>query len=1132
MRAYFLAFSVLSGLLWLLCGCGPQPRPEVRLLVFSKTAGYRHASIPDGIRLIEQIAARKGWQVDTTENDSLFTEENLSRYSAVVFVSTTGDVLDYRQQADFRRYIQGGGGYVGIHAASDTEYEWPWYGRLVGAYFTSHPSNPNVRQGTMQIVNTDHVSTQFLTGRATWDRTDEFYNFEDIYHGPADGIVPLINIDEHSYEGGKNGEFHPMTWYHAYDGGRSWYTNFGHTAETYEEPDFIKLLEGGLTYAIGDNLPINYALATQERAPNPRRFATTVLATNLAEPTELTLLPDGRILWAQRRGELMLHDPIQNLTTQVGNLAVWNKFEDGLVGLALDPNFAQNHWLYLYYAPADSTPRFVLSRFEFRNDQLMPSTEQRILEVPVQRVTCCHTGGSIEFGPDGLLYLSTGDDTNPFDTRYAPIDEREGKEAYDAQRSSANPSDLRGKILRIKPMADGSYEIPAGNLFPSDRSQGRPEIYVMGCRNPYRISIDQANGFLYWGDVGPDGRTDSTRGPRGYDEVNQARQAGFFGWPYFIGNNYAYADVDFASQATLTSFDPSHPRNDSRHNLGIHDLPPAQPAFVWYPYAVSPDFPILGQGGRNAMAGPVYHHQTFAGASSQFPRYYDGKLFIYDFMRDWIMLVTMNDAGDLETIEPFLPADQLPLSSPTDMVFGPDGALYVITYGTKWFQQNEDAQLIRIDYSEVNRPPSAVAQVSPREGAVPLTVTLDGSRTMDYDPDESLHYTWTFPGDSQQQGEMVTYTFTEAGVYDVRLTVTDVAGNESETTIIVEAGNTPPMLSVAIDGNQEFFWREKPIRYQLSVEDQEDGSLAAGDIAPEAVAVSWEFGKSQYDPTEGAAGHAVLAEAAAQQQGLTLLKNQGCVACHGMAEKIIGPGYREVAARYRDQPDAVTYLSGKIINGGSGIWGGQAMPAMTQVTPDQAELMARYILELGDQPASLPATGTLVATQHNGLGEGNSYTLRATYQDRGAAPIRPLTRQLTQTFYSPKLEIEQYTDPETSQAFNVWVTKDRGVLNLLQGGHGTTYPLDLTGVKGLTMQYKSEVTGGTAIEVRLDSLNGPVIGQMALPETPGDDVFEIVRLRIQPSPGTHRLFFLTTKGQNLDPKVGPLLIDWVYLEPK
>ena len=217
---------------------------QPRILVFSRTAGYRHASIEPGIAAVRKLGAENGFVVDATENAAMFNSGNLPRYRAVVFLSTTGDVLDASQQDALERYIRAGGGWLGIHAATDTEYDWPWYGRLAGAYFTSHPNNPNVRRGVFRVRDTTHLSTQGLPAR--WEREDEFYNFKSI--DPS--LRVLIDIDETSYEGGTNGANHPMSWYHEYEGGRAWYTNMGHTADTFSEPLFLKHLLGGLRWAM------------------------------------------------------------------------------------------------------------------------------------------------------------------------------------------------------------------------------------------------------------------------------------------------------------------------------------------------------------------------------------------------------------------------------------------------------------------------------------------------------------------------------------------------------------------------------------------------------------------------------------------------------------------------------------------------------------------------------------------------------------------------------------------------------------------------------------------------------------------------------------------------------------------
>ena len=176
------------------------------------------------------------------------------------------------------------------------------------------------------------------------------------------------------------------------------------------------------------------------------------------------------------------------------------------------------------------------------------------------------------------------------------------------QEAAGNTNDLRGKILRIKINEDGSYSIPDGNLFPKGQEKTKPEIYVMGNSNPYRISVDKETGFLYWGEVGPDAAKDTvTRGPRGYDEVNQAKKAGYFGWPFFVGNNYAYRKFDYNTGESGEAYDPAHPVNNSRNNTGLKESASCNTAAGLLSLCLSEEFPQAGTGGRNAMAGPVYH---------------------------------------------------------------------------------------------------------------------------------------------------------------------------------------------------------------------------------------------------------------------------------------------------------------------------------------------------------------------------------------------------------------------------------------------------------------------------------------------------------------------------------------------
>ena len=220
----------------------PAP-PPLNVLVFTRTAAVRHESIPAGVAAVRSLGAKHGLEVTATEDAGAFTDAGLSGFDAVVFLSTSGDVLNLRQQAAFEQYIHSGGGYVGIHAAADTEYDWPWYGRLVGAYFKSHPA---VQDAVVEVVDGTHPSTSMLPHR--WSRRDEWYDYRSELPGT---VHVLLSLDERSYEGGSMGNNHPIAWCHDYDGGRSWYTGGGHTIESWSEPLFMKHVLGGILWAAG-----------------------------------------------------------------------------------------------------------------------------------------------------------------------------------------------------------------------------------------------------------------------------------------------------------------------------------------------------------------------------------------------------------------------------------------------------------------------------------------------------------------------------------------------------------------------------------------------------------------------------------------------------------------------------------------------------------------------------------------------------------------------------------------------------------------------------------------------------------------------------------------------------------------
>ena len=253
-----VAFAMAIAVLMVSC-----QHETARVLVFSKTAGFRHESIGAGKTAMLALGKKHNLRVDTTENAAAFQEDNLKKYHAVVFLNTTGDVLNPEQQKSFERFIQAGGGYVGIHAATDTEYDWPWYGKLAGAYFKDHPGNPNVQQGEYYVVNRNHPACDSLPDR--FRRNDEFYNFKQM----NPDVRPLVNIDEKTYREGNMGDNHPMSWYHEYDGGRAFYTAMGHTVESFSEPLFLNHLWGGLKWVLYDGKPrkLNYQAARTGSMP-------------------------------------------------------------------------------------------------------------------------------------------------------------------------------------------------------------------------------------------------------------------------------------------------------------------------------------------------------------------------------------------------------------------------------------------------------------------------------------------------------------------------------------------------------------------------------------------------------------------------------------------------------------------------------------------------------------------------------------------------------------------------------------------------------------------------------------------------------------------------------------------------
>lgn len=787
----------------------------LRVLVYSRTGGFRHASIADAQVFFSSLPAKEGIAATLTEDPAMFDDATLAEFDVVAFVNTTGEILDDEQQAALERFVQSGRGWVGVHSAADTEYQWNWYGRLVGAYFISHPLLPVEVEVTTE--DDAHPSTDHLPG--TFKFTDEIYNFD---RNPRFDNAILLTIDESGFiypnipETPSMGEDHPIAWYKEFDGGRSFYTNLGHRPDTWRDPLFQEHLLDGIRWAAGP--PSWSAIPVSRQARNPM---------------SMDVAPDGRVFYVERTGEVWIWSPDSGRATLAAAFDVSLQGENGLMGIGLDPDFARTPFVYLFYAlddfqpppdfDADALPyegplgENVLARFLLAGDGTLDlDSYEELLRTPSERVGG-HEGGQITFLPDGTLALSVGDNTNPFGDAggYTPLDARPERDRYDARRTSSNAFDLRGKILRLN--RDGS--IPGGNMFARDGSEGRPEIYAMGMRNPYRSAVDPETGRLFFGDIGPDAAVDGPRGPRGYDEVNVVDGPGNYGWPFCIGKNLPYNEYDYATEVAGAPFSCA----------GF------VPAALAYDYVTVTEI-ALGNArgvdgsltGRSAMAGAVVRKPD-GPAPFRLPDLYEGALLMTDWTRDLIAAVDVDREGELQRVRRVLPFVRM--HRPIDLEIGPDGALYVLEYGTGFGGDNDDAQLLRVEFSEDgDLTPVAAATASRTAGVVPLQVELSAAGSRAPGAGGVIRsYAWDVDGDGQTDYTTpeVTHTFTTGGVNYASLVVTDGDGRQSFPDVVeITTGNEPPVVTIELPAPGAVIKRGTQVAVRGRAVDREDGEAA------------------------------------------------------------------------------------------------------------------------------------------------------------------------------------------------------------------------------------------------------------------------------------------------------------------
>jgi glucose/arabinose dehydrogenase/type 1 glutamine amidotransferase len=760
------------------------PAGSARVLVFHGPASAQDDAVGQATEAIARLGRQNQFAVDETEDPGAFTQENLALYQAVVFLSAEGATLDQAQEDAFRAYIQAGNGFVGIHDAARAQPGSEWFTGLVGSRPGSSPDN--VQKAVVEV--SDHVNPAGKDLPLEWNRSDQWLNWET---NPVYKVHTVARVRERSYQpgSGANGWDHPISWCRDVDGGRSFYTGMGRTAGSYREPLFMRHLLGAIQWTTGmvradcqATIAANYK-ATRLTPPNqPGELD------QIGEPHGLTITPDGKVFYIGRGGPMTggparitdWNDP--NIGRGFGTIHLWNpengqvkrlatldvfgnkgggdefnKTEEGLVGITLDPDFMDNGWIYVYWMPHRTIDRDrrvglrTISRFTFDRsaDTLDLSSEKDLLQWEVGIDRCCHVGGGMVFDDSGNLFISTGDNNSsqcdgcaPAPSGYSgnnPVPEFKGTGQQDARRTAGNTNSLSGKILRIRPQPDGTYTVPSGNLFTGHEEGGgktRPEIYAMGVRNATRLAWDPVNKWLLAGWVGPDaGTPNTTWGPAKYETAAVITKPSNRGWPYCMGDKQPYRDRNLPDiTQPLDWYDCDHPVNNSPRNTGLVNLPKIQPNNIWYsPQGGGPVFtkgengiPIYdlahqtltqpffpGGGGQAIMPGPMYRFNDRITSAGQWPRYWDGKWFIGDESRPATRVAVTMDPKTAPNGSPPTTADDLRQFIPSSVVgawmdakFGPDGALYVLDYGGGFFNADQRSALWRITYT--GGPPTPV----------------------------------------------------------------------------------------------------------------------------------------------------------------------------------------------------------------------------------------------------------------------------------------------------------------------------------------------------------------------------------------------------------------------------------------
>ncbi|GAA4715225.1 ThuA domain-containing protein [Phytohabitans rumicis] len=727
------------------------------------------------------------------------------------------------------------------------------------------PPEATVQEAVVSVTDRQHPANDGLP--LTIKRSDQWINWDP---SPVGRVHTVAQVQEHTYNPGlsRNGAFHPISWCRDYDGGRSFYTGMGRTEASYTtDTRFQSHLLGAIQWTSGTvRGDCQATIAANYRTERLTTTNQTGQLDQIGEPHGLTIAPDGKVFyigkascatapvvdWANPNvglgcGTIHQWDPRTRQVKLLTTLAVMGnrgsgselvKNEEGLVGITLDPNFADNGWVYVYWMPHQSIDRDkrigqrTVSRFTYDASQqtIDHSTRKDLLHWDTQIHSCCHAGGGMTFDESGNLYIGTGDsNSSGGSSGYSGnnwTQEFAGTSFQDARRTAGNTNDLNGKILRIHPEPDGTYTIPDDNLFTGLEQGGgktRPEIYVMGVRNIARIAWDPVNDWLTAAWVGPDAGAPSPElGPAKYETATIIQHAGNHGWPYCMGNRQPYRDRSNVDAEVLTGwYDCDNPKNESPRNTGLVNLPPVRDNMIWYsPQGGGPVFPkradgsglptyvqsestytqpYLTGGGQAIMDGPTYHRsEVDTGSGVAWPAYWDNKWFIGDESNSNNRIAVTVDPGTVDHAgAPAFAEDLKPIIQPgtggtqlqswMDAKFGPDGALYLLDYGNGFFTLHPNQKLTRVTYQGGPATPHpSLATARSIAQAQPRTVAFSAAKV------GGVAWEWDFGDGKTSTAPHPKHTYKRYGTFQATLKVTYADGEVVTATIPVTAGCAAP----------------------------------------------------------------------------------------------------------------------------------------------------------------------------------------------------------------------------------------------------------------------------------------------------------------------------------------------------